>query len=333
MKKRRCLLVVLGVTVLLIACIQTPSVTSPTTGPATDLLDACREGDISACQWAGNRYHYGRNAPVDYQLAEECYRRACTSNPDLGCKGLYDIGFAYLTGKKVAKNAANAKTLFEPSCAQGYGPACTALANQYRKGKGVGPDAAKAKALYIQGCNAKAGSPQGCWKAGDLVRDSDPATARGFYIKGCKWDNAHACYGLGRLYYDGAGVAQDMGRAAEFFSQSCSFSPDNNDLAGCYLIGRLVFDGRGVAQDKVAATKYFRLGCMTRKKNADACYHLAMAYKTGDAGKTDDNAAWNYFRDACDSGHKQGCLEMHRDMCYRLKQPASCEWLKKRGVQ
>lgn len=333
MKALLSFLALFGATVLVFACIKTPSVKSPTAGPVTELLEACRKGDVSACQWAGNRYHYGQNAPVDYQLAEECYQRACSSDPKLGCKGLYQIGFAYLAGKKVAKNPTKARQLFEPACAQGYGPACTDLASLYQKGKGVEVDTAKAVDLYIQGCQAKAGSPQGCWKAGDSLRDSDPLKAKDFYTKGCNWDNAHACYGLGRLFHDGTGVPQDLALAAEYLTKSCSFTPGDNDLAGCYLIGMLVHEGKGVAQDKVAATKYFRLGCMTRNKNAEACYHLAMAYKTGDAGKKDANAAWNYFRDACEGGHKQGCLEMHRDMCYRLKQPSSCQWLKKRGLK
>ena len=136
MKNRLFFFAVIGVTIVLWGCIKTPSVKSPMAAPASELLDACRKGDSSACQWAGNRYYYGQNASVDYQLAEECYQRACTGDPKLGCKGLYEVGYEYLSGKKVAKNPAKARQLFQLPCTQEHGPACTSLANLYAKGKG-----------------------------------------------------------------------------------------------------------------------------------------------------------------------------------------------------
>ena len=80
--------------------------------------------------------------------------------------------------------------------------------------------------------------------------------------------------------------------------------------------------------------RLYRQACtVLRPKVAGACSLLARAYKDGDGIRADANAAGQYYRQACELGSKEACLEWHLDTCNRLRQPASCNWLEKQGAR
>ena len=65
----------------------------------------------------------------------------------------------------------------------------------------------------------------------------------------------NAQYNLGVLYRDGAGVAQDLTKAVEFFQ----LAADQGFPNAQYNLGLLYCEGIGVAQDLTKAVEFFRM--------------------------------------------------------------------------
>jgi TPR repeat protein len=65
------------------------------------------------------------------------------------------------------------------------------------------------------------------------------------------------CVQLGNDYLNGAGVAKDEARAAEFFRKAC----DGGLGWGCSRIGWMYQTGHGLAKDEALAAKFLRQAC------------------------------------------------------------------------
>jgi TPR repeat protein len=87
-----------------------------------------------------------------------------------------------------------------------------------------------------------------------------------------------------------------------------------------------------VKKNQAQALKLYSQACRMRPKVAPACLKLARVHETGAGVEIDQNAAWNYYRDACELGSHEGCIGWHTDGCDRLKNPVDCDWLKKHGL-
>ena len=61
----------------------------------------------------------------------------------------------------------------------------------------------------------------------------------------CNNNIAPSCTGLGYMYKNGDGVAQDLFKAASLYQKGC----DLDDRLSCIALGRMYQDGNGVAQD------------------------------------------------------------------------------------
>lgn len=304
-----------------------------------EIVSHCDAGDMAACLKAGKIYRFGKflgyDTPKNIELATQYYAKGCANQSKEACKDLYTMYWDLYQRNEYARSDPALLKVFETSCNGGYGPACSSLAYNYQKGKGVGKNPMKALALYEKGCQN--GSPSGCHYAGDIYEEGksvsrNPNKAKTFYEKGCNWENAGACTGLGLMYLKGDDVTQDISNAYAYFLRSCSSNPDDNDTEGCFNLAKLYEGGLGCEQDLAKAVALYGQACKFQPKIAEACLKLAQANQTGKGVKTDDNAAWNYFRDACNLGSHEGCVGWHSDGCDRLKNLEDCEWLKKHGL-
>ncbi len=138
-------------------------------------------------------------------------------------------------------------------------------------------------------------------QADALFQQKQYSEALPLFDRACTAGNGEACKGLGWLYANGLGVAQDYFRAAELFSKSC----DEGNAKGCNNIGISYANGKGVTKDYHRAAKFFSEAC--DRGEAMGCNNLGGMYANGNGVAKDKSRAVNLFSKSCDAGNAQGC--------------------------
>ncbi len=77
---------------------------------------------------------------------------------------------------------------------------------------------------------------------------------------GCDKGTAFVCSSLGRMYYTGQGVKQDVFQAVDLFRKAC----DGEDAFGCISLGTMYAEGQGVKQSDTDALTYYGKACDLR---------------------------------------------------------------------
>jgi hypothetical protein len=121
------------------------------------------------------------------------------------------------------------------------------------------------------------------------------------FDQGCTAGNGDACKGLGVLYANGLGVAQDFTRAAELFSKSCN----EGNVRGCFNLGVSYKFGKGVKQDYPRAATLFSQSC--NGGDAMGCEALGLMYELGIGLAKDASRAASLYSKACNEGNANGC--------------------------
>jgi hypothetical protein len=121
------------------------------------------------------------------------------------------------------------------------------------------------------------------------------------FDQGCTAGNGEACKGLGVLYANGLGVAQDLPRAAELFSKSCN----KGNVRGCFNLGVSYKSGRGVKQNYSRAATLFSQSC--NGGDAMGCEALGIMYELGIGLAKDASRAASLYSKACSEGNANGC--------------------------
>jgi hypothetical protein len=133
----------------------------------------------------------------------------------------YDLGFAYLNGRGMAKDAYNAAHWFQKAADQGHVDAQCHLGAMYEDGYGV---------------------PQ------------DDHRAAKWFQKAADQGNALGQFGLGVVYAKLHGKLHNDCKAVKCFQKAAEQGHANAQ----YRLGRMYADGRGVAQDRVNALKWLQ---------------------------------------------------------------------------
>jgi hypothetical protein len=102
---------------------------------------------------------------------------------------------------------------------------------------------------------------------------------------------------LGDLYYDGRGVAQDYGKAREWYQKAA----DAGNAVAMNKLGDLYYDGRGVAQDYGKAREWYQKA--VDAGNTDAMYNLGVLYEYGRGVAQDYGKAREWYQKAADAGN------------------------------
>ena len=120
----------------------------------------------------------------------------------------------------------------------------------------------------------------------------------------CSTGNATACYELGVMYRNGAGVARNDARAASLFQTACQ----SGKAAGCYDLGVLYLAGEGVARDDVRAAKLFQTAC--DGGDGGGCNNIGALYARGQGVARDELRAVKLYERACAAGYALGCTNL-----------------------
>ena len=169
-----------------------------------------------------------------------------------------DLGYVYITGKGVPKDAAKAVEWYQKAAAQGNAWSQHNFGLMYLKGEGVPKDASKAVEWFQKAAtqgNAGAQYSLGSrYDTGEGVPE-DAAKAVEWFQKAATQGNADAQYSLGSKYDTGKGVPKDAAKALEWFLKAAA----QGNAGAQTSLGWRYADGEGVSKDVVLAYAWINL--------------------------------------------------------------------------
>lgn len=118
--------------------------------------------------------------------------------------------------------------------------------------------------------------------------------------EGCADDVAASCEAMGRRFYDGRLVKQDVERSAHFHERACNLGSP----AGCWRLGLLFDKGEGVELDYERASKLWEQAC--DDAFGRACHSLGHLYD-GDLGEPEPETAFEWFARGCEYENEVSC--------------------------
>lgn len=114
---------------------------------------------------------------------------------------------------------------------------------------------------------------------------------------------------LGQAYYEGLGVAEDMGRSADLFRQSC----DSNFALGCVFHSFALSSGMGgKPEDEPGAVAALTKACDSGSPSG--CNLLGVMYVKGEMVEANVSTAAVLFEKACKAGHAESCFNIGQQL-------------------
>jgi hypothetical protein len=123
------------------------------------------------------------------------------------------------------------------------------------------------------------------------------AAALPFLVQAAEKDDPEAQYTLGRMYFNGFGVAQDVDRAHELFQASA----DQGHPGGQSGMGYLYLTGQAVELDDDEAVRWYRLSAEQGFAAAQA--NLGYMYQTGRGVAADTAETVRLYQASADQGY------------------------------
>lgn len=97
-----------------------------------------------------------------------------------------------------------------------------------------------------------------------------------------------AIYELGKVYFYGAGVEKDYGKARGYFETAA----EKGSVGANYYLGKIYYNGNGVATNHVKAKEYFEKS--SSADNVFSTYYLGKLYYWGDGVEKNHEKASAY---------------------------------------
>ncbi len=176
-----------------------------------------------------------------------CRAAAASKAPVAARRALYELGRAYAA----AQQGPEAAAAYRKAADKGSTSAMVELGIMLANGTGVAKDEAQARTLFQHA--AEAGNPRGATNLAAIGNDSgapsDPAEARALLEKAAATNSAEAEFELGMMLADGTGGPQDDVRARAMFASAAA----QGHPAATEWLASFEAAGRGGPQDKDAA--------------------------------------------------------------------------------
>lgn len=282
------------------------------------------EGNADAAGRLGALYLSDALGPSDPVKAELYLEQAPTGAP---VDALIALGNAYRDGSGVAVNGLRASQYYRKAVAAGDVAANQLLGELYFEGKLLPADPVQATQYY-----EAAGSvpDKALLTAGDVYRDgalgpADGSKALDYYTRADQAGFVEASTRMAELYFSGALVPRDIGKAAELFERSPGGVPDGAllEIADYFQgragdepkarhyyeaaaergqaeaagrLGDIFFHGRGTASDLAQAEHYYELSPSGVPDEAKLAF--GDAYRDGTGVATDGQRARRYYEAA-----------------------------------
>ena len=110
-------------------------------------------------------------------------------------------------------------------------------------------------------------------------------------------DASQALYYMARMYENGQGVRQDIGKALQLYYKAAQAG----DLRSAVELGSLYYSGEKFARNVSLAKQWFEYAA--KFGNPVALYNLGIMYANGAGVPADNKTAFNYFKQAANQGY------------------------------
>jgi uncharacterized protein len=179
-------------------------------------------------------------------------------------RALYQLGRAYAAGQQLP----DAIAAYRKAADKGSTSAMVELGVMLATGTGVARDEAQARTLFERA--AEAGNPRGVTNLAALSGGggalADPAKARSLLAKGADANSAEAQYQLGMMIAEGVGGPKDDVAARALFQKAAA----QGHAGGLERMGAFAQSGRGGPQDSAAAKAYYEQAAALGNEDAKA---------------------------------------------------------------
>jgi TPR repeat protein len=179
-------------------------------------------------------------------------------------RALYQLGRAYAAGQQLP----DAIAAYRKAADKGSTSAMVELGVMLATGTGVARDEAQARTLFERA--AEAGNPRGVTNLAALSGGggalADPAKARALLAKGAEANSAEAQYQLGMMIAEGVGGPKDDVAARALFQKAAA----QGHAGGLERMGAFAQSGRGGPQDSAAAKAYYEQAAALGNEDAKA---------------------------------------------------------------
>lgn len=201
--------------------------------------------------------------------------------PGSGLAGPSDSAHVVEQGLALYKEGEFEKALelWRPLADQGYARAQSDLGMAYVFGKGVGQDYAQAVTWYRKAAdqgNAEAQYNLGVMYANGQGLTKDDAQAVTLYSEAADQGNTQAQFCLGYMYVYGRAVAKDEVRGVAWFIKAA----DQGNADAQRALGVMYANGQGVAKDNAKAIAWYRKAAS--QGDANAQHDLDMMHDNGE---------------------------------------------------
>lgn len=205
--------------------------------------------------------------------------------------------------------------------------ACMLLADCYKTGRGVMPDATLAFTWYQKA--AEFGDAAGMLSLADCYRnglgtEKDEKLAFAWDVKAAELDSPAAMLNIAFCYEDGIGTEADAKQALYWYSRAAEAGNTlaMYNLARCYLMG--------VGTETDPALAFYWIKALAETGDSTGMYNLALMYQRGFGTQEAPEQALHWYRKAAEAGDADAmymvgwCLENH----YGTNTPA-LDWYKR----
>jgi len=179
-------------------------------------------------------------------------------------RALYQLGRAYAANQQLP----DAIAAYRKAADKGSTSAMVELGVMLATGTGVAKDEAQARTLFERA--AEAGNPRGVTNLAALSGGggalADPAKARALLAKGADANSAEAQYQLGMMIAEGVGGPKDDVAARALFQRAAA----QGHAGGLERMGAFAQSGRGGPQDSAAAKAYYEQAAALGNEDAKA---------------------------------------------------------------
>ncbi|MGL4820541.1 MAG: tetratricopeptide repeat protein [Bacilli bacterium] len=182
------------------------------------LHDAIEQQDLESKVLLASIYVRGHVLEANPIKAERLFLEVVSETPHP--YALFSLGYLYETGGAGVKDSTKAVHFYEQAMEQGYPSAHYYLAEMYESGRDIPKDDARAFEIYLQG--AELGDAQCmvevamCYEVGQGT-SIDGREAIRWYESAIGEEVPSAYYALGRVYYYGELISEDLEYAYELF--------------------------------------------------------------------------------------------------------------------
>lgn len=185
------------------------------------------------------------------------------------------------------------------SAEAGNPSACMLLADCYKNGRGIAPDAEQAFSWYQKA--AELGDASGMIALANCYRDGigtekNAEQAFSWDVRAAELEDPSAMFNVAICYEDGLGTEADAEKAFQWYSKAA----EGENVLAMYNLARCYLRGVGTAEDPQQA--FYWMKNLAQTGDITGMYNLALMYQNGFGTEESPEEALHWYRKAAEAG-------------------------------